>query len=318
MKKGLRKGLIAVLVGWTLPLTGALGGEARSGAGDAQIVIGMSAPWMEYGSFFWMWRQQAEKTAAELGVKVVLADAVWDASKQIADLNRFVALGVKGIVISPLNKDLGPAIETAVKAGIPVVTTDLRPATEAPLLHVAIDQAEAGRMAARFLLEKLGNKGTIVELVAPLGAATPIDQRREAFEQAIKGSKVELVVARQNGIGRWEGQQAMAKEFRQEENFAFDGVIAPNDGSLFGAIEAMSTFGADPAKKVVLGFDAVPEAYQYMREGRQSATVAGFADKEVDRALRELVSYIRTGKAPAQKVVLIKPELVTAGGPPAG
>jgi len=314
----MRKGLIAVLVGWILPLTAALGGEAKAGAGEAQIVIGMSAPWMEYGSFFGMWREQAAKTAAELGVKVVLADAVWDGSKQIADLNRFVAMGVKGIVISPLSKDLGQAIETAVKAGIPVVTTDIRPATDAILLHVGVDQTESGRMAARFMLEKLGNKGTVVELVAPLGAATPIDERRDAFEKAVKETKVELIVARQNGIGRWDGQQTMARQLRLEADLAFDGVIAPNDGSLFGAIEAMSTYGADPAKKVVVGFDATPEAYQYLRDGRLSATVAGFADKEVDRALRELVSFLRTGKVPSQKVILIKPALVTAGGPPAG
>jgi ABC-type sugar transport system substrate-binding protein len=126
---------------------------------------------------------------------------------------------------------------------------------------------------------------------------------------------VELIVVRPNWFNRYEMQLGLAKQFRVQPDFDFDGLIAPNDSALFGAIEALSTFSADPAKKVVVGFDGVPEAFQYMREGRLTATVAGFPDKMVDQALRLLVENLRTGKAPTQKLIVIEPELITRTTP---
>jgi len=308
--------LALCLAGVALPCR-AEGDQAKGSAGGP-IVIGMSAPWMEYGTYHWIMRQQAEKTAAALGVKVVFADAVWSAPKQVADLKRFVAQGVKGILLAPMSGDLGPTAELATKAGIPVITLGVRLTPDVALAHVGSDDAAAGRMAAQLMLEKLGNKGTIVELVAPIGIAPPVDERRAAFEAVVKGSQVELVTARMNGLGRWEGQQALAHEFISEPGFAFDGLLGANDGSVLGALECMPSFGVDPARKVVVSFDGIPEAYQYLREGQLTATVAGYPDKMVDQALRQLVNYIRTGKAPSQKTTLVKPELVTKGATPAG
>ncbi len=298
----MKKVLIVLLAGLVLP-------EAKVAADDRPITIGMSVPGFQPGSYFGVMMDGAEKTAAELGVKIVFADAAFDMARQERDIEKFVARGVQGILVTPIHLDgLVPAIEAAVKAGVPVATVDTMANTHQVLVHVGIDNVEGGRAAARFIIERLGNKGSVIELEGPEGHPAA-RERKGGFDQVINGSNVKILYSEYAFFDRKHGQGVMARLIRKYPDF--DAVFASNDEMIIGAIDAMSAAGIDLSKKVTVGWDAIPDAFRYMKGGKLSATVDGLPAKQASQALRYLVDYIKNKTQPPKPVLYYTPELVT-------
>lgn len=273
-----------------------------------QIVIGMTVPGLQF-PFFVTMKQEAEAAAAKLGVKIVFIDAQNASDRQMAALENFVAQKVDGILISPMTTDsLVPAIEDAVKAGIPVATVDRKANTDKVLIHVGADNVEGGRAAARYVIQKLGNKGTVIELEGTPGASAAVD-RKAGFDEIMKASGVKILVSQTAEFGRSKGQSVM--ENLMQVYPKFDAVFGANDEMIIGAIEAMSAAGVNPATKVTIGFDATTDAFAYMKEGKLGATIDQFPGKQAALALDALVNKIKNKKDPAQKVVFISPLPVT-------
>jgi ABC-type sugar transport system substrate-binding protein len=91
----------------------------------------------------------------------------------------------------------------------------------------------------------------------------------------------------------------------------FGAVFAANDEMIVGAIDAMSAAHVDLSKMVTVGCDASPVAFQYMKDGKLSATIDPFPAKQAGQALQYLVDYIKNKTKPPKQVVLIEPKLVT-------
>jgi len=300
--------LITLLVGLILPLASSFAGETRVTAAGGPIVIGMSVPYLPYPLFRDM-ANEAEQEAKRLGAKVEVADANWQYAKQLADINGFVKEHVAGILLAPKTGDaFGPAIEAAVKAGIPVVTVDARANTDKMLLHVAADSVEIGRVAARYIIESLGNHGSVIEIEGLSGTSPAID-RKAGFEEVIRDSNVTILASETAGWERSKAQSVMKALLRRFPDF--DAVFAANDEMIIGAIEAMSSAGIVPGSKVTVGVDAGPDAFKYMKAGKLSATIDPSGVKQAVQALQYLVDHIKNGTMPPQQVILITPELVT-------
>jgi ABC-type sugar transport system substrate-binding protein len=292
----MKKALLVLLAGLVLPQV----------AHAAPIKIGMTVPGLQF-PFFVTMKNDAEKAAAKLGATIVFADAQNDSSKQAADVENFVAQGVQGILISPMTVDsLVPAIEAAVKAGIPVATVDRKANTDAVLVHVGADNVQGGRAAAKFIIDKLGNKGSVIELEGTPGASAAID-RKTGFDEVMKKSNVKILVSQTAEFNRAKGQNVMEGLIQKYPKF--DAVFGANDEMIIGAVEAMSAAGIK--NKVTMGFDATPDAFQYMKEGKLSATIDQFPGKQAGQALQILVDYIKAKKKPAKQVIYINPEPVT-------
>ena len=303
MKKLLFIGCIALLM---LPVAVFAGGTKEAGG---QIVIGLTVPGLQF-PFFVTMKNDADAAAAKLGVKLVFVDAQNDSAKQAAAVEGFVAQKVSAILISPMTVDsLVPSIEAAVKAGIPVATVDRKANTDKVLVHVGADNVEGGRAAARYMIQKLGNKGSIIELEGTTGASPAID-RKKGFDEVIATSNVKIMVSQTAEFSRAKGNSVM--ENLMQAYPKFDGVFGANDEMIIGAIEAMSSAGIDPKTKVTCGFDATPDAFAYMKDGRLGATIDQYPGQQAGQALGFLVDYIKSKKMPPQPVVYIAPKAVTS------
>ena len=180
----MKKILFALLAASALPLA----------ANAAPIKIGLSVPGLQF-PFFVIMKDDAEKAAAQLGATIVFADAQNDSAKQAADIENFVAQKVDAILVSPMTVDSQvPAIEDAVKAGIPVATVDRKSNSDMVLVHVGADNVEGGRAAARYIIDKLHNKGSVIELEGTPGASAAID-RKKGFDEVIGKSNVKTLVS---------------------------------------------------------------------------------------------------------------------------
>jgi ribose transport system substrate-binding protein len=303
MKKLLFIGIVVFLI---LPFA-AFAGGAKEGGGE--IVIGMTVPGLQF-PFFVTMKNDADAAAAKLGAKIVFVDAQNDSAKQAAAIEGFVAQKVNAILISPMTVDsLVPAIEAAVKAGIPVATVDRKANTDKVLVHVGADNVEGGRAAARYMIQKLGGKGGIIELEGTTGSSPAID-RKKGFDEVIATSGVKILVSQTAEFGRAKGNSVM--ENLMQAYPKFDGVFGANDEMIIGAIEAMSSAGVDPKTKVTAGFDATPDAFAYMKDGKLGATIDQYPGAQAGQALGYLVDYIKNKKMPPNPVVYIAPKAVTS------
>lgn len=304
----MRRKVVLMVLLLALPL-GVFAGGTREAATDGQITIGLTLPGLQF-PFFVTMKNDFDQMAAQLGVKVVYIDAQNDSSKQVAAVETFISQKVKGILISPMTTDsLVPAIEEAMKAKIPVATVDRKANTDAVLVHVGADNVEGGRAAARYVVERLGGKGTIIELEGTPGASPAIDRKKGFDEVIAQNPGMKILVSQAADFNRAKANSTMENLMQAYPNF--DAVFGANDEMIIGAIEAMSAAGMDPSKKVTVGYDATPDAMTYIKAGKLGATIDQFPGKQAAQALSYLVDNIKDMKQPAQKVVYIQPEAIT-------
>ncbi len=294
--------VLALLVGF---VSAAGVSEAKK---PGKITIGMTVPGLQF-PFFVTMQDEALAYAKSLDVELLTHDSQNQSSIQMAAVENFIAQKVDGILISPMTEDsLVPAIEAAVAAGIPVATVDRRANTDKVLIHVGADNVEGGRAAARFIIERLGNKGTVIELEGTPGASAALD-RKAGFDEIMKASNVRILVSQTADFSRSQAQNVM--ENLMQVHSQFDAVFGANDEMIIGAIEAMESAGINPAGKVTIGFDATVDAFAYMKEGKLNATIDQFPGQQASRALDVLVNYIKSGAKPASAVEYINPLPVT-------
>jgi len=274
----------------------------------SDITIGMTVPGLMF-PFFVTMEEEAQAHADELGIELLTHDSENRSSVQMEGVETYVARGVDGILISPMTTDtLVPAIEYAVQNGIPVASVDRKADTDEVLVHVGADNVEGGRAAGRYIVEKLGGEGKVIQLEGTPGASPAID-RKAGFEEIINESDIEIIASMTAEFSRSEGQTVMEDLITAHPEF--DAVFGANDEMIIGAIVAMEDAGIDPADVVTVGFDATEDAFTYMDEGTLDATVDQFPGQQAVTALDYLVDFIMTGAEPDEKEIYIAPEIVT-------
>ena len=128
------------------------------------------------------------------------------AQRQIQQLNAMVQAGADAIVIFPISPTaLNKVVKNACDKGVMIIAYDAE-ITEPCAYNVSIDQEEAGRVTAEWLVDKLGGKGDIIVITGVPG--TSVDQLRTkaAMEVFQKSPDVKIVA---EAVGMW--SQAVAR-----------------------------------------------------------------------------------------------------------
>jgi ribose transport system substrate-binding protein len=163
---------------------------AMTTAGGAQAaekyVVGVSNTLTGNG-----WREEmicsikAEALASGKVSKVIVANRNGGPSEQIADIRNLISAGANAIIINPSDREaLNPVIKQAADKGIVVVAVDQ--AVSAPEAYVVTnDQKEYAKLGAKWLFDKLGGKGSVIEMRGIDGVPADAD-RHEGFTDALK------------------------------------------------------------------------------------------------------------------------------------
>ncbi|MRG91189.1 substrate-binding domain-containing protein [Polyangium spumosum] len=264
----------------------------------------------------------AVKASREIGVEIVWKGPLQedDLKGQIDVVQSFVAQGVRGIVLAPLNeKALEKPVASAVAANIPVVVFDSDLAGSAHKSFVATDNLAAGRLAGEKLGALVGQKGKIAVLRYQEGSAST-QKREEGFLEAIrKIPGIQIVSDNQYGGATTESAFEKAESLLAAQNASgggVDGVFCPNESTTFGMLLALRK--ANLAGKIkFVGFDASEKLVGALRDGHVHALVVQDPFKigyEAVRAMAELVAgkpvppRIDTGAVVVDKSNLDKPE----------
>ena len=144
--------------------------KALLGAGALALISGMASAAdlaclitkNNTNPFFVKMKEGAEAaaTAAGLDFQAYAGEKDGDAAPQITAIENCVAAGAKGILITPSNDSVGPALKDARAAGILVIALDTPLAdTEAQDITFATDNFEAGLLIGKWAAAKLGPEG---------------------------------------------------------------------------------------------------------------------------------------------------------------
>lgn len=249
--------------------------------------------------------------AAKQGMGVVESDGQVSSPKQTADVEAAITQGVKGIVISPNEVDaMAPALQQAVDAKIPVVTVDRRVAqVEGILAHVGADNVKGGEAQANLIVQMFPEGATIINLQGQSGASPAID-RNKGLHNVLDGmaDKYKIVFEQTAGFDRAKGL-AVTEAALSGMADAPKVIVAANDDMALGAMEAVKSRGLSGI--AIIGFDALPEALAQVRDGGLTATIEQFPGQQSALGVQTLVDFIKTGKQPAEKVLLLTPVAVT-------
>ena len=269
-------------------------------------VPGMSFPFFVHmmGAF----KAEAEK----LGYAVVESDGQVSSPKQTADIEAALAKGVKGIVLSPNEVDaMAPALQEAVVAGVPVVTVDRRvPKVTGILAHIGADNVKGGEAQGNLVLKLFPNGAKIVNLQGQSGASPAIDRNKGLHNVIDKaGDKYKIVFEQTAGFDRAKGLSVTEAALAAMKEPP-DVIVGANDDMALGAMEAAKGRGM-AGKIAIIGFDALPEALAQVRDGGLTATIEQFPGQQSALGVDTLDAFIKSGKKPEQKILLITPVAIT-------
>jgi D-xylose ABC transporter, D-xylose-binding protein len=259
-----------------------------SAAGFAKdLKIGMSIDdlrlerWQKDSSIF-------VKKAEALGAKVYVQSANGDDSAQISQIENMINKNIDVLVIIPHNGEvLSNVIAEAKKEGIKVLAYD-RLINNADLdFYVSFDNEKVGELQAQSVIEKKPEGNYF------LMGGSPVDNNAKLFRKGqmkvlqplIDSGKIKVVG--DQWVDSWlpeKALQIMENALTANKN-NIDAVVASNDATAGGAIQALSAQGLS-GKVAISGQDADLAAIKRIVEGTQTMTVykpiALLADKAAE------------------------------------
>ena len=177
-------------------------------------------------------------------------------AKQQGQIENFIVQKVDAIIVCPVNsKGIGPAIEKASQARIPVFTADIKADSGPVISHIASDNFLGGKLAGEYLAKALNGKGKLAVIDQPIVESAI--ERVRGFEEVVKQHPDLQIVAKPNGDGVRDKAMKAAEDLLQGYP-DLNGIFGINDDSALGALSAIESAGRKGL--IVVGYDAIPEA----------------------------------------------------------
>ena len=233
----------------------------------ADVKIGLSVSTLD-NPFFVAMKDGVLKEAKNKNMQVITVDAQDDTAKQINDIEDLVQQGVDVLLINPTDSSaVSTAVQSANHIGIPVITLDRTADHGEVAAFIASDNVEGGKMAANFIIDKLGKDVKVVELQGTPGTSAA-RERGQGFH-SVADKNLNVISRQTANFDRTQGLNVMENLLQGHKEI--DAVFAQNDEMALGAIEAINSSGRDV---LVVGFDGNDDAIKAVKEGRLSATIA--------------------------------------------
>ncbi|MGI8482865.1 MAG: substrate-binding domain-containing protein [Thermomicrobiales bacterium] len=238
--------------------------------------------------FFSAMEQEVNAQAQKIGATVNAQDGRQNLAAQNTQISTFIQQGVQVIFLDAVDsKGIGPAVESAKKAGIIVIALgDNASGVDA---FVGVDNTQAGATACKELATKMGGSGDIAIIDGT--AISAVQDRVTGCNIALKAFPDVHVVASPHGdnsIGK--GQTVAADVYTAQSNLK--GLFGINDPTALGAILAANQ--AKLSGLTVVSVDGSPAA---VTEIKKSASLLYGTASQDPRAMAA------TGMKVAQKLL---------------
>ena len=260
----------------------ACGGAAPAAAGKTKVGLSFSDFATE------RWKREADQMTQLLqakGYEVVVQEANHDVKLQNDQIDNMVAQGVKGLIVVAEDGDAAAtAVDKAAKAGVKVIAYDRLIKSPNIAAYLSFNNEEVGRQQAEGVMKALNvDGGTWTKdnpaKVVMLGAS-PTDNNAVLFRkgqmdvvQPLVDKGVVKIVADQ-WVDNWDAANAekiMENILTAQQN-KIDAVVASNDGTALGALQAMKAQGL-AGKVPISGQDATADGANSIVKGELTVSI---------------------------------------------
>jgi ribose transport system substrate-binding protein len=245
-----------------------------------------------------------KEAADRQGYQLTVTSGDFDLAKQQSQIENFVVQKMDAIIVCPAeSKGIGPAIEQANNAGIPVFTADIAAQSGRVVSHVASDNLSGGRLAADFVARAIGGAGS-VGIIGQQEVQTGLD-RENGFKEQLAAKYPNIkVVAVLNGGGVRDRSLKAAEDMLQG-NSGIKAIFGINDDSALGALSAAEARGRNDL--VIVGYDATPEAVKAILRGSQLKADVAQQPRDLGAKTIDVIhTHFGGGQVPASIAVPVK------------
>ncbi len=248
-------------------------GEKAPAKGGA-IKIGLS--FSDFATERWPVEQALmTKLAAEKGAQVISQVANHDAKLQNDQIENMALQGVNVIIIiAEDGAAAATAVDEAAKAGVKTIAYDRLIKSTNISAYISFDNTEVGRAEARGVV-KVVNKGNFMLL-----GGSPTDNnavlvrngQMEVLKPLIDSGAIKIVA--DQWVENWDPANAtkIMENVLTAQHNNIDAVVASNDGTALGALQAMKAQGL-AGKVPISGQDATAAGCNSIVKGEQTVTV---------------------------------------------
>src|SRR5271166_1224731 len=190
------------------------------------------------------------------GVTLQVEDAKDDVSKQLSQVQNFIANGVDAIIVNPVDTSATAAItRAAADAGVPLVYVNGEPSDIEKLgpkaAFVGSNELESGTLETKEICKLLGGKGNILVIEGQLSNQAAVQRTKDIHEVIAtpECSGMKIIPEQTANWERTQAQNLMSNWL--SKGLKFDAVVSNNDEMAIGALQAMKSAGIDTKKAIV-------------------------------------------------------------------
>ena len=257
------------------------GGAAPAG-GKTKIGLSFS----DFATERWKNEEQLmRKLLEDKGYEVVSAEANHDVKLQNDQIDNMVSQGVKGLIVVAEDGDaVVTSVDKAADAGVKVIAYDRLIKTPKIAAYLSFDNVEVGRQQALGVMAAIDADNWDVNANGPARvvqlAGSPTDNNATLFTKGqteilqpyVDSGKIEIVA--QQGIDNWDAANALKvmENILAAQNNDIDAVVASNDGTALGALQAMKAQGL-AGKVPISGQDATADGSNSIVKGELTVSI---------------------------------------------
>src|SRR5512133_2908465 len=256
------------------------GGEKPAASGD-KIKVGLS--FSDFATERWKNEEVLLRAGLEkLGYEVLTQEANHDVKAQNDQIDNMVSQGVKGLIVVAEDGDaIVTSVDKAADAGVKVLAYDRLIKTPKIAAYLSFNNVEVGRQQADGVMKAVDiekwdvSKGKL--RLVKLGGS-PTDNNAILFRQgqdeilAKYADKIEVVA--DQWVDNWDAANALKlmENILTAAGNKVDAVVASNDGTALGALQAMKAQGL-AGKVPISGQDATADGANSIVKGELTVTI---------------------------------------------
>lgn len=264
--------------------------------------------------FFVKMKEGAEAAAKSAGLdfQAFAGEKDGDAAPQITAIENCVAAGAKGILITPSNDSVGPALKDARAAGILVIALDTPLAdADAQDITFATDNFEAGLLIGKWAAAKLGPEGAAKAKIAMLDINKDnisVDVQRdtgflvgfgiEVPDLKVLGSETDArVIGHETTDANPEGG-LRGMETLLAKDPDINVVYTINEPAAEGAYQALKAAGKE-SQAIIVSVDGGCPGVASVKSGVIGATSQQYPLLMASKGIEAIVAFAKDGTKPA-------------------
>ncbi len=256
--RGAGAGLLAMLAGL----------KAAQAAGKP-LKVGLIMP--NYDQLRWRNADQAffEKEAKTLGIEVLAQASNASESLQASQVENMLTQGIDVLVLTPVNANAANAlVHKAKQANVPVIDYNFLINKGDVVCFLGRDATEMGEKIAKAAVEA-HPKGKYVIAAGEESTSVAVETRKgflNVLKPYLDKGDIKLVSDQFNKNWSTDTARAQVENALTKQNNDIQVVLCGNDGTAYGAIQALQAQGL-AGKVFVTGVDAEPRAQELIKQG---------------------------------------------------